>query len=294
MNPNYNPRFNEGFSQGPGFAQQPQGVGSGARIPGFGATGDGFAVSPQMLNYGLGVGQEMISKQRDKWMPGVSGFWNSLKIYFAVNNDFVIKRLATVLYPYSNKNFFRIPADEVTDGVYRLIIYFKLSVVQADSNSHKWALPREDMNAPDLYVPLMSFITYILLYGLVRGIYDANFSPEMLIQAVWRCCLLQCIEVLVMKLGLGMMQASIPFLDMFSYTGYKYVGLCVVTVAKLLGTLAKMFATLYCAFMLAVFFLGSVRSVVPANENGPVPRHILLLALAGVQFVVTFALGALY
>jgi hypothetical protein len=150
------------------------------------------------------------------------------------------------------------------------------------------------MNAPDLYVPLMSFVTYILLHGLVRGIYDASFSPDMLIQAVWRCCLLQLTEVLIMKLGLGMMQVSVPFLDMFSYTGYKYVGLCVITVAKLLGTAAKMLTTAYCAFMLAVFFLGSVRSVVPANENGPVPRHILLLALAGAQFLVTFALGALY
>jgi hypothetical protein len=67
-----------------------------------------------MLHYGFGVGQEMISKQKEKWMPGVSGFWNSLKIYFAVNNAFVTKRLVTVLYPYSNKNFFRIPADEVS------------------------------------------------------------------------------------------------------------------------------------------------------------------------------------
>ena len=71
------------------------------------------SVSPEMINYGFNVGQDLISKQRDKWMPGVSGFWNSLKIYFAVNNAFVVRKIATVLYPYSNKNYFRIPADEV-------------------------------------------------------------------------------------------------------------------------------------------------------------------------------------
>jgi hypothetical protein len=117
MNPNYNQNFNQGFNQGPGFvpahgAHGAMGPG-GAKIPGLNAAGEAFHVSPQMLNYGLGMGQEMINKQRDKWMPGVSGFWNSLKIYFAVSNTFVIKRLTTVLYPYSNKNFFRIPADEV-------------------------------------------------------------------------------------------------------------------------------------------------------------------------------------
>jgi len=32
--------------------------------------------------------------------------------------------------------------------------------------------PREDINAPDLYIPLMSFITYILLVGFVLA--DVN------------------------------------------------------------------------------------------------------------------------
>lgn len=41
-------------------------------------------VSPEMLNFGLSAGQDMISKQTEKWMPGVSGFWLSLKFYFSV------------------------------------------------------------------------------------------------------------------------------------------------------------------------------------------------------------------
>jgi hypothetical protein len=150
------------------------------------------------------------------------------------------------------------------------------------------------MNAPDLYVPLMSFVTYILLYGLVRGIYDSSFTPDTLIQAVWGCLFIQVVEVMLMKFGLSLMQVSLPFLDMFSYTGYKYVGLCAVTIIKLLGTTIKVLGSVYCSFMLAVFFLGSVRSVVPQNENGPIPRHILLLVFAGMEFLVTLALGALY
>lgn len=41
-------------------------------------------VSPEMINFGLNAGQDILNKQRDKWMPGVSGFWNSLKYYFSV------------------------------------------------------------------------------------------------------------------------------------------------------------------------------------------------------------------
>ena len=41
-------------------------------------------VSPEILNLGISAGQDMINKQKDRLMPGVSLVWNSLKIYFAV------------------------------------------------------------------------------------------------------------------------------------------------------------------------------------------------------------------
>ena len=30
--------------------------------------------------------------------------------------------------------------------------------------------PRDDVNAPDLYIPIMSFVTYVLVYGLALGL----------------------------------------------------------------------------------------------------------------------------
>lgn len=41
-------------------------------------------VSPEMLNFGLSAGQDIINKQTSKWMPGVSVFWLNLKFYFSV------------------------------------------------------------------------------------------------------------------------------------------------------------------------------------------------------------------
>lgn len=32
--------------------------------------------------------------------------------------------------------------------------------------------PRDDINAPDLYIPSMAFISYILLIGLAMGLSD--------------------------------------------------------------------------------------------------------------------------
>ncbi len=156
--------------------------------------------------------------------------------------------------------------------------------------SHKWALPREDTNAPDLYVPLMSFISYVLLVGLSKGLGGSGFSPEMLIQTIWRCLILQACETLLIKLGLSFMQVSIPMLDIFSYTGYKYVGLCIHTIARVFGRTFAALVSLYCSFMLGYFVLKSMAAVVPAATSGGPPRHLMVLGFAGLQFLVILVL----
>lgn len=45
----------------------------------------------------------------------------------------------------------------------------------------KHARPINDENAPDLYIPVMAFVTYILLTGYVKGTKN-TFTPEVLVQ----------------------------------------------------------------------------------------------------------------
>ena len=63
-------------------------------------------VSPEMLNFGLSAGQDMISKQTEKWMPGVSGFWLSLKFYFSVSKA-LLPLHPPEKYIYTSSSFFR-------------------------------------------------------------------------------------------------------------------------------------------------------------------------------------------
>ena len=46
-------------------------------------------LSPDMLNFGISAGQDILNRQKARWMPGVSDFWLSLKFYFAVRNLFL-------------------------------------------------------------------------------------------------------------------------------------------------------------------------------------------------------------
>ncbi len=49
-------------------------------------------VSPEMINFGLHAGQDILKKQKERLMPGVSGFLSSLRYYFAVSLSSLIAR----------------------------------------------------------------------------------------------------------------------------------------------------------------------------------------------------------
>eukprot|EP00981_Chlorochromonas_danica_P001355 scaffold289_cov169-Ochromonas_danica.AAC.16 len=218
-------------------------------------------VSPEMINFGLHAGQDILSRQREKWMPGVFGFWLTLKSYFSVSNNYVLKKLGLILYPLNNKAWTRLPADEFERG-------------EGDQVTHKWALPKQDYNAPDLYIPLMAFITYILLCGFYEGMRVATsstFSPEIIIQATWRCIALHFVESSIAKFSLNMLSVPVPFLDVFSYAGYKYVPLCL----NILGRMT--FAAV----------------VPPAAVTQPTQRHAVLFGFALAQLLLVFIMSVL-
>lgn len=138
----------------------------------------------------------------------------------------------------------------------------------------------------------MAFVTYVLLVGYVKGTSN-TFTPEVLIRAVWVGLLFQTIEVVIFKLGLNSMQVSLPILDLFSYTGYKYIALCANTISLVLGGTVYFICTLYTSSAIAYFLLKSMAAAIPANSvspSGP-PRHVVLLAFAITQFVVACILS---
>ena len=67
---------------------------------------------PGMIDYGINTGRELIKIKTETWMPGVSKFWSSLKMYFAVSNSYVLKKIFIVLYPIKNQSWGRVLADE--------------------------------------------------------------------------------------------------------------------------------------------------------------------------------------
>ena len=79
----------------------------------------------------------------------------------------------------------------------------------------------------------MSLITYVLLCALCYG-NAGQFSPEVIPDVTTKCIVCQMLEVLAIRFGFYMMQAPVSILDLLSYTGYKYLGLCVNMLVGLL------------------------------------------------------------
>lgn len=131
----------------------------------------------------------------------------ALKHYFNVSNSYVLNKLFLVLFPWRHKPWSR-----------------KQSV--GPNGQEGWYLPpRDDINSPDMYIPVMSLVTYIFLSALIAGL-QGKFQPELFGYTASTALILVLIEILGLKFGCYLLNISneSQLLDLVAYSGYKFVG----------------------------------------------------------------------
>ena len=96
------------------------------------------------------------------------------------------------------------------------------------SYSYYFLPPREDLNSPDMYIPVMAFVTYILLSTLLAGM-RGNFHPEVMGSTFGYALFVVIVEILILKLGTYLLAITneSQLLDLVAYSGYKFVGVIV-------------------------------------------------------------------
>ncbi|XP_037761206.1 protein YIF1A isoform X2 [Chelonia mydas] len=101
-----------------------------------------------MANVAVAYGSSIASQSKDIVHKEIHRFMsvNRLKYFFAVDTAYVTKKLALLLFPYAHQNW------------------------EVRYSRDTPLTPRQDINAPDLYIPTMAFITYILLAGIALGL----------------------------------------------------------------------------------------------------------------------------
>mmetsp|Transcript_26495 Transcript_26495/g.31257 ORF Transcript_26495/g.31257 Transcript_26495/m.31257 type:complete len:276 (-) Transcript_26495:114-941(-) len=234
-----------------------------------------------IMDMGLMQGQKFLDEGFARMIPGLERGMMGLRIYFAVNNSYVKRKMLRVLFPFLTKDWGRITNDP------------------SDIAGHKYALPNSDDNALDLYIPSMSLITYVLLCALCYGS-AGQFDPEVLPEIITSCILTQIFEVLLFRVGFYTMQASVSLLDLMAITGYKYLGLAmnmlvgvVLEISLESGSRRGYFvAFLWTASAISFFVLKTMAEFVPkvTSSNGP-KRELMVVGFGVSQFATMWFLG---
>ncbi|GCC17827.1 hypothetical protein chiPu_0017696 [Chiloscyllium punctatum] len=203
------------------------------------------------MTYGTTIasqGKDMVHKELNRFVSV-----NKLKYFFTVDTRYVTKKLALLLFPYTHQNW---------ELGYRV-----------DSR----LTPREDFhaNAPDLYIPTMAFITYILLAGVALGI-QQRFSPEVLGMCASTALVWIIIEVLALVLALYLISVhtDLTTFDLIAYSGYKYVGMIITILAGLLfGRDGYYVALAWTSCAIMFFLVRSLRMKVLSSTSDGVSSH---------------------
>eukprot|EP00546_Thalassionema_frauenfeldii_P015124 CAMPEP_0178916362 /NCGR_PEP_ID=MMETSP0786-20121207/12587_1 /TAXON_ID=186022 /ORGANISM="Thalassionema frauenfeldii, Strain CCMP 1798" /LENGTH=368 /DNA_ID=CAMNT_0020589669 /DNA_START=85 /DNA_END=1191 /DNA_ORIENTATION=- len=227
--------------------------------------------------------QTFLKSGAARMVPGLETFMTTLRRYFQVDNRYVKTKLQRIFFPFLCKSWQRVKFDAPSQG--------------GGMSDVAYALPHSDENAPDLYIPAMSLITYVLLCALVYG-NAGQFNPEVLPAVASLCFMTQIVEVLLIRFGYYMMQAPVAFLDLFSYTGYKYFGLCINMLAAILtnhfglGKETYYVFFLYTASAASFFMLKTMANNIPlvVAATGP-KREIMVVVFALSQCLTMYIMS---
>ncbi|KAL8707994.1 MAG: hypothetical protein Q9220_007074 [cf. Caloplaca sp. 1 TL-2023] len=200
-NSNYGSPYGGGQNMGGSFA------------PAFG----GFINDPtaqmgyQVGKTALNAGQEYMEQNITRYIP-----LTSLKHYFNVSTSYVLHKLLLVLFPWRHRPWSREQRPSSTSS---------------SSPEYHYLPPRDDINSPDMYIPVMAIVTYILLSTLLAGL-RGQFHPEVMGLTATTAFGVLFIEIALIKFATYLLSISndSQLLDLVAYSGYKFVGVIVTLV----------------------------------------------------------------
>ncbi|KAF8811279.1 YIF1-domain-containing protein [Phlegmacium glaucopus] len=204
-------------------------------------------IGMQLGHSAVAAGQQYVQNNFKTFIPS-----NNIKHYFNVSNSYVIHKLRIVLFPWMHRQTSRL-------------------CVQGELLP-----PRDDINSPDLYIPVMAIVTYVLLTALHSGIH-ARFYPQILGESTTRAVAVVFLDFCFVKLGCYLLniQGSSQVVDIVAYGGYKFVGVVLTLAVGFMGVTGVLWTIVFIyAFLSNAFFLlRSLRSVVLPGASSVPPTH---------------------
>ncbi|OXA42752.1 Protein YIF1B-B [Folsomia candida] len=239
---------NQGYGQ---YGQQQQQHGGYPPPPGGGGfpgmMGGQMPFTPIMADFAKHYGENLVDQGKTMVDEKLQKFVSvsKLKYYFAVDTAYVMKKIGLLFFPFTHKDW----------------------SIHYDKNEDDAVQPRFEVNAPDLYIPLMAFITYILIAGVSLGM-QQKFTPELLGIQCSSALGWLILELMIFTGCTYIIQTDLKVFDLLTFCAYKFVGMIFVLASSLIRTLKKQ-----------IYSVTTHEHVMSGNKR----RLYFLLTLAGVQ-----------
>ncbi|KAI3896158.1 hypothetical protein MKX03_000278 [Papaver bracteatum] len=235
-----------------------------------------YGAGSKFIRAGLGAyGEKIFGSSSEYVQSNISRYFSDPQYYFQVNDQYVRNKLKVVLFPYLHRGHWT----RITEPVGGRLSYKP---------------PVYDINAPDLYIPLMAFGTYVVLAGFLLGL-SGKFSPEALSLQFTKGMVGWFLQVLLLKASLySLGSGEAPLLDIVAYAGYAFTGMCVAVLGRLVWSYSYYFVMPWTCLCMGVFLVKTMKRVLFAEVRSydSSKHHYLLLFMALVQFPLFIWLGS--
>lgn len=216
---------------------------------------------------------------KDRYVHQIQGrlswlSWGFFRYYFKVSNRYVLKKLKMILFPYLHRNWKR----------KEVVIDFDHSPSSSRPIYHP---PSTDEVAPDLYLPLMGFITYVILMSYILGA-DGTFHPEVLGDIASAAFIILFLENAALNLAFYLLSVpnSPAFLDTLAFTFYKFVPVNTSLVFGLLfGSWIYWLTILLLGSSMGMFVARSLNPILSSQRNPSMSersRNKIFLFIVGI------------
>ncbi|KAF3773884.1 yif1b-b protein [Nymphaea thermarum] len=236
-----------------------------------------YGAGPGIIRSGLGAyGEKILGSSSEYVQSNISKYFSDPQYYFQVNNQYVRNKLRVILAPFLHRGQWTRIGENVGG---------KLS----------YKPPIYDINAPDLYIPLMAFGTYVVLAGFAMG-RIGKFSPEATALQFSKGLVGWFLQILLLKTVIYFLGTGVaPVLDIVAYGGYAFVGVSLSVLAKIFWSYSYYVVMPWTCFCMGVLLVKTLKRTLFAPgrsyDKDASRYHYFLLSVALAQFPLFFWLG---
>ncbi|KRX05175.1 hypothetical protein PPERSA_06809 [Pseudocohnilembus persalinus] len=205
------------------------------------------------------------------------------KYYFNVDSKYVLNKLRIILLPFIEKGEW---------GKSTSIDCWGSNEESGETDQHQgFASPVNNVHAPDLYLPFMGLITFILISCLSVGIGD-DFTPSIIQNNLSKCLFISLLEIFLFKIGFFIANLKSgtfleSSLDLASHLNYRYINLTIILILNLVMGGIITFIVLIYLFGSSAFF---VYKTLMRYSNDQEEKRKVIYILAGISTFFSYIL----